>query len=78
MPLLSMPEQSALVHDLIDTIRAELLRDIAAGKVPESWDGIELRQLIADRFASQCGVHMLQRDKPRLRNYRRELIVRNL
>ncbi len=78
MPNLTMPEQSALVHELIDGIRADLMRDIAAGKLPESWDGIELRQLVADRFAFLCGSEALKRNKSRMKSFRNEVLIRNL
>ena len=77
MALRTMPEKSAFVHDLIDSVRAELLRDIAAEKIPEHWDGIELREWIAERFARSMAA-MLRKDKRRMRAYRNEVLIRNL
>jgi len=44
-------EQRQFVSTLSKAIVAEILQDISDGKVPDTWDGIELRQLMADRFA---------------------------
>jgi len=76
MALRTMPEKSAFVHDLIDSVRAELLRDIAAEKIPEHWDGIQLRALVAERFArSRMG---REDDRRFWRDYRNDVITRNL
>jgi|JI10StandDraft_1071094.scaffolds.fasta_scaffold1280204_2 hypothetical protein len=76
MPLHTMPEKSAFVHDLIDSVRAELMRDIAAGKIPEHWDGVQLRALTAERFArSRMG---REGDRRFWRDYRNDVTTRNL
>jgi len=46
-------EQARFVEDLVGAVAASLIDDIASGKVPEAWDGKELRQLLADRFSRQ-------------------------
>lgn len=45
-------EQIKFVKELTNTITIWLISDIEAGKTPETWDGIELRQFIADRYAA--------------------------
>lgn len=44
-------EQKALVKDLINVITAEIEDDFKYGKIPENWNGIELRWLIARKFS---------------------------
>lgn len=43
-------EQRNLVKGLCNSIRDDLCKDITHGAVPEAWNGIELRALLADRF----------------------------
>ena len=44
-------DQIHFVRQLTDSITDETSSDILAGKIPETWDGLELRQLLAHRFA---------------------------
>lgn len=41
-----------LVKDITNRIRDEVVKLIRDERIPDHWDGIELRQLLADRFAS--------------------------
>ena len=43
-------EQAKFVRKLVEAVNRELLQDIEKGKVPEDFEGMELRQLLADRF----------------------------
>lgn len=67
-------EQHEFVRDLTKTIRDGVLRDIAEGAVPETWDGLELRQLLADRFEAS----VFPMDRSRKRAYLNEAMTRNL
>jgi hypothetical protein len=58
-------EQSDFVIELIERVKAEVL--IALPRIPEEWDGHELRQLIADRFAEAS--FTLKQDRRRYRKY---------
>jgi len=46
-------EQRNLVTVLATSVVHSVLVDISEGKVPEDWDGHELRELLADRFSRQ-------------------------
>ena len=48
--IMTRDEQAAFVRELSINITAKILSDIEDGKVPEDWDGHELRQLLAERF----------------------------
>ena len=43
-------EQKRFVHNLTASIRDEILSKIKSGRVPEQWDGIELREMLAQKF----------------------------
>lgn len=46
-------EQEEFVKGLVDNVVGDILRDIRKGKTPETWNGGELRQLLADKFARE-------------------------
>ncbi len=50
----------------VEQVKATLLADIE--KIPDEWDGDELRQLIVDRVAERVGTKKLK--GPRLTSYR--------
>lgn len=41
-------EQKIILAELCDRLRDDLLEHIRKHRVPESWDGIELRQWVSD------------------------------
>lgn len=63
-----------LVDELIGSVRASILEKV--GQMPEDWDGIELRQYIADKFSEVVFKDTLT--GKRAKDYRNEVIVRNL
>jgi len=44
--------QKELVNSLVSAIRDEIYAEIDAGKVPEAWDGVELRWMLKEKFAA--------------------------
>jgi hypothetical protein len=46
-------DQIPFVNGLIENVRKEIVQRIETRGIPETWDGIELRELIADYF-DQC------------------------
>lgn len=69
-------QKAEFVQALSGRIVAELVADIKADKLPEHWDGIELRALLAERFErSKMG---REGDHRHWRAYRNEVITRNL
>jgi hypothetical protein len=48
--MLTRQEQIELVRELTTSIADDVIGNINRGHVPEDWDGIELRQLLADKF----------------------------
>jgi hypothetical protein len=68
--------QHALAKQLLDALAAEVLGHIEQGRMPDAWDGIELRQYIADKAAQMLPFRPM--DKGRARAYRNEILVRNI
>lgn len=72
---LNKQEKEQFIKDLMGHVQKSMLNKL--DKVPEDWDGIELRQWIADTFDwERTGSFVI--DKKRLKNYRNEIIVKNL
>lgn len=70
-------EQRRFVKELRARIENTLLDHIKNGRIPENWDGIELRELIADTAdRSRAGHDTFGRQ--RLKDYRNTVIVNNL
>lgn len=44
-------EQLGFVEEMFDRIREEVLAQVP--KMPDTWNGVQIRQYIADKFASQ-------------------------
>jgi len=44
-------DQVNFVRQLCGGVQDQIEKNIASGKVPENWDGVELRQYIADKYA---------------------------
>jgi hypothetical protein len=63
-------DQILLVNELSNAIITGVLLDIVACRVPNSWDGHELRLLIAERFAGAV-TGTMAKSTPRYRQYRR-------
>ncbi len=67
---MTITEQKTIANELINRVRDDILRNM--GDVPSSWNGIELRQYIADRFAREAFPKMTG---ARMRNYRNTIAV---
>lgn len=67
-------DQRKFVDDLVTAVHKSLVTTLP--NTPEYWDGIELRQLIADKFADVVISGTM--DRKRAKEYRNEVLVRNL
>ena len=67
-------EQIKFVEELSKNILNGIAVDIEDGKIPEDWDGFELRQLLSDRSAPAFA----SMNKARARDYKNTVIVNNL
>ena len=59
---MTVAEKAEFIRNLTDTVRDALIA--AVPNMPESWDGHELRALIADTFAAEVSSVIGRRIKP--------------
>ena len=73
-------DKKRFIKDLTADVAEELIDKIP--QMPESWDGMEIRELLAQKFVDSClmsrGVENRRQFKGRLSEFRNEVIVRNL
>lgn len=72
-------QKKKFIRSLCESIHAELQSKVAL--MPEEWDGLELRELIADKFDRERHMSMPGRRKDyrrRLHDFTNEVITRNL
>jgi hypothetical protein len=67
-------EKKQFVKELVEQLAETIIRDIETGKVPEDWDGIELRWLLSGRSNSNFG----ETQKKRKKAYRNTIMVNGL
>ena len=74
-------EQKELVSALCNDVRDEIQFKITIGKIPENWDGIELRELVADKFAQDTyfGKRWSNTKRgTRYKDYKNTVLINNL
>jgi hypothetical protein len=64
-------QQKRFIRELIQNVQKDLLAN--SGKIPAEWDGHELRQLVADKFALSS--FTLKKDKKRYRAYNNAILT---
>jgi hypothetical protein len=67
-------QQKKLVSDLINRVANDIIDRIHLGRIPESWDGAELRQYVSDQFHVEC----FGLSGKRRKEYDNDVIVNNL
>lgn len=68
-------EQKTFVLELGMSVIQEMMETIGKGKVPENWDGVELREWMAERF-NQARLGGMSRG--RKAKYNNDIMVNNL
>ena len=63
----------AMVKGILKSLEKTLLDKLK--DLPDEWDGIEIRQWIADTYANHFSYKM---DRKRMKNYRNTRLVNNL
>lgn len=69
-------DKKQFITNLMDSLKQSVLERVE--KMPEEWDGIELRQFIVDYTEDQVRIHKDMLKGKRLRDYKNEVLVRNL
>jgi hypothetical protein len=68
-------QKTAFIEQLLETLKGELLANVE--KMPEEWDGFEIRQYVADK--AQMGSYAWKRQpKSRRKNYENDNIILGL
>jgi hypothetical protein len=70
---MELTDKRRFIEELIGNVQRDVLSKV--DRVPEDWDGIELRQWIADHFTSAV---YSPSSPARMKAYRNEVLVRNL
>lgn len=68
-------EKKKFVIDLTKAVQDRIVVLIDEGKIPEQWDGHELRKLLADHFAYEMSALIVGK---RLKDYKKVLITNGI
>ncbi len=71
---MDMEEQTTFVDEYCNSLRDKVKGYIAQGKLPETWNGLELRNLIAD-IANENKMHL---EGKRLKEYKNDRLINNI
>jgi hypothetical protein len=66
-------EQTKLIKSFLNSMKKDLLDKVE--KLPENWDGWEIKHWIAGKFDSE---NLLSRNKNRLRDCENDILINNL
>ena len=69
-------EKTKFVRDLMGSIQKTIIKNI--DRMPDEWDGSELRQYIADKTADLAGSLLMRQKGSAFKDYKNEVITRNL
>lgn len=70
-------EQIRIINEFCDSVRDSTIQAIKSGKVPDYWDGHEIREYIA--YLTRCErTQLMRRERSRMRRFMNDLRVRNL
>lgn len=69
-------EKITFINDLTDCCKQEIINKILNNKIPENWDGIELRQYISEKFKEVVWLKILT--GKRKREYKNTKLINNL
>jgi len=70
-------DQLDFMNELTDNVIEEIFNKIIDNKIPESWDGIELRWYLADKF-KDCIFDEYKKSSKRKREYENTVLIENL
>jgi hypothetical protein len=73
---MSTSEKILFIDDILSAISKHIAEDIERGRVPEEWDGIELRWLVVEKVGQSCNIGKAQ--NKRRRAFNNTVIVNNL
>jgi hypothetical protein len=71
---MNQQEKTKFILDITENLRNALLERVH--KMPESWDGVEIRQLISDLVTAKYNYHRMS--PARKRHYNNTVLNKNL
>lgn len=71
-------EKILFIAKLTGSICNELTAKVRDGRIPEDWDGHELRELLADKFAAERSEPLSNKRSTRYKAYRNAVLTNNL
>ena len=71
---MNQQEKTQFILDITENLRNSLLEQVH--KMPEDWDGIEIRQYLSDMVASKFNYRPM--DRPTKRSYNSDVLANNL
>ena len=71
-------EKIAFIQNLPSSIAMELIKKVRDGRIPEDWDGHELRELLAEKFDRERGDILRNKRSARYKAYRNTVLTNNL
>lgn len=75
---MNQEQKIAFIQNLTSSIAVELIKKVQDGRIPESWDGHELRELLADKFAAERSEPLSNKRGARYKAYRNAVLTNNL
>jgi hypothetical protein len=74
---MKVDEQIQFVDELTESVRSGVVHAIEMGRVPEDWDGLELRELLADKFTDSAG-WLKRNNRKRYAAYKNQMLVADI
>lgn len=71
-------EKIIFITKITGSICSELCAKVRDGRIPEEWDGHELRELLAEKFAAEKGQVLVNKRSARYKAYRAAVLTNNL
>lgn len=72
-------EQEIFIRNLTSSIVNELIDKVQSGVIPDNWDGVELREILAEKFQHETRSDLLSKPRgKRWKDYRNEILIRNI
>lgn len=75
---MNQEEKIAFITKLTGSICSELCAKVRDGRIPENWDGHELRELLAEKFLAERGDILKVQRSVRYKSYRNDVLTNNL
>jgi hypothetical protein len=69
-------EKQQFIIDILETTKQSLLSKV--DRMPEHWNGVELRQLIEDYVIENINYGSIKQDRKRYKDYHNDCLVNNL